>query len=200
VKTVICSLTLALMLALVPPAAAQTPSPPRHWTRNDTFVLPPKEFGKPYNGWLEDHRGARLWLAELPLVPDDVAKRAVTDTASQFDKFALSAVGKTVAEVASNLSQNDWTAAAQFVLAAKGFGMGPEAKLTGAVLSNPVSAELLGRAVGIGANLSVDQWREAHALALQTSRARQARNDPAIAAQPAQPGLPCWLSIDKPCK
>lgn len=152
------------------------------------------------NGWPGDHRGA------LPIdealddadVPDN--QPSVMTVASQFDKFALSAVGKTVAEVASNLAQNDWTAAAQFVVAAKGLGIGPEAKVTGAVLSNPVSAEPLGRAVGIGGNLSVDQWREAHALALQTSRARQARNDPAIAAQQAQPGLPCWLSIDKPCK
>jgi hypothetical protein len=192
------SLMLALTLVAAP-AAAESPPQPRHFLINDTFVLPPKEYDKPYtgalivvyardqdhvrelcpdvkfvgaaiacairwegscfvaiapdadiiaagathwlvmrhemghcNGW-RGHSGARSWLAELPFAPDHVVERAVTDTAAQFDNFASSAVGKTVAEVASNLAQGNETAAAQFVLAAKSIGLAPELRLTGQV-------------------------------------------------------------------
>jgi hypothetical protein len=42
---------LALTLAAVP-AVAQVPPQPRHFLINDTFVLPPKEYDKPYIGAL----------------------------------------------------------------------------------------------------------------------------------------------------
>jgi hypothetical protein len=123
------------------------------------------------NGWPADHGGARSILSTLPFVPDNID--ALADVAAQFDDFARSAVGKTVAQVAANLAQSDWTAAAQFVLAAKGLGRAPDAQVTKEILSNPVTAAPLGRAVGIGTDLSDEQWRQAHALAFQASKARQ---------------------------
>ena len=149
------------------------------------------------NGWPGDHRGA------LPIedwAPEDnaytpTAPPPVLNAALHFDKFALSAVTKTVAEVAGNLDQR----AAQFITAAKGIGLAPQSQLTGQVLSDPATAVPLARAAGIGTDLSDEQWQEAHALALQTSRARQAENA-AIAAQQAQPASRhCGLAIQKPC-
>jgi hypothetical protein len=114
------------------------------------------------NGWPGDHRGA------LPF------KGAVQNAASQFDNFAFNAVRKTVAEVANNLAQSDKAAGAQFIMAAKHMGLTPESQLTPQVLGDPATAAPLGRAAGIGTNLSDDQWQQAHAIALQISRARQA--------------------------
>ena len=149
------------------------------------------------NGWPGDHRGA------LPIedwAPEDnaytpTAPPPVLNAASHFDKFALGAVTKTVAEVAGNLDQR----AAQFITAAKGIGLAPQSQLTGQVLSDPATAVPLARAAGIGTDLSDEQWQQAHALALQASRARQAENA-AIAAQQAQPASRhCGLAIQKPC-
>jgi hypothetical protein len=98
----------------------------------------------------------------------------VQNAASQFDNFAFNAVRKTVAEVANNLAQSNKAAAAQFIMAAKHMGLTPESQLTPQVLGDPATAAPLGRAAGIGTNLSDDQWQQAHAIALQISRARQA--------------------------
>ena len=150
------------------------------------------------NGWPGDHRGA------LPIedwAPEDnaytpTAPPPVLNAASHFDKFALGAVTKTVAEVAGNLDQR----AAQFIMAAKGIGLAPQSQLTGQVLSDPATAVPIARAAGIGTDLSDEQWQQAHALALQASRARQAENA-AIAAQQAQPASRhCGLAIQKPCE
>jgi hypothetical protein len=113
------------------------------------------------NGWPADHKGA------LPFEPP------VLNAASQFDEFAFNAVRKTVAEVAKNLALND-KRAARFVVAAKGIGLAPESKITGEMLTDPATAAPLARAAGIGTNLSDDQWRLAHALAVLSARARQA--------------------------
>jgi hypothetical protein len=150
------------------------------------------------NGWHADHRGA---LPYEEWAPADntytlTAPPPVLNAASHFDKFALSAVAKTVAEVAGNLDRR----AAQFIMAAKGIGLAPQSQLTGQVLSDPATAVPLARAAGIGTDLSDKQWQEAHALALQTSRTRQAENA-AIAAQQAQPASRhCGLAIQKPCE
>jgi hypothetical protein len=146
------------------------------------------------NGWPGDHSGARSILSTLPFVPDNID--ALADVAAQFDEFARSAVGKTLGEVGNSLALSN---RARFVEAAVGIGLVPQSRLTGKILSNPVTAALLGRAVGIGADLPDDQWREAHALAFRASKARQAENA-AIAAQQAQPATRhCGLAIGKPC-
>jgi hypothetical protein len=118
------------------------------------------------NGW-RGHSGARSRLAELPFASDNVV-----DTVSQFDNFARNAVGKTVAQVANTLAKSDWTAA-KFVLAAKGIGRASDDQVNKEILSNPDTARSLARAAGIGTDLSDEQWREAHAIAFQASRARQ---------------------------
>jgi hypothetical protein len=135
------------------------------------------------NGWPADHRGA------LP-----AEEWAVTDVASQFDNFARSVVGKTVSEVADSLAQlvlpfapAGPRLAAQFVIAAKGIGLVPKSKITSQVLSNPVTARPLAKAVGIGTDLSDDEWRRLHAIAFQASKARQAEN--AAAASQSVPNL-----------
>jgi hypothetical protein len=98
----------------------------------------------------------------------------VLNAASQFDHFALNAVRNTVADVANNLAQSNKTVAARFVMAAKRVGLTPESKVPWQILSDPVAAAPLARAAGIGTDLSDDQWQQAHAIALQASRARQA--------------------------
>jgi hypothetical protein len=100
----------------------------------------------------------------------------VLNAASQFDNFAINAVRKTVADVANNLAQSNKTVAARFVMAAKGVGLAPESQLTPQVLSDPATAAPLGRAAGIGTDLSDEQWQQAHALAFQAAKARQAEN------------------------
>jgi hypothetical protein len=150
------------------------------------------------NGWPGDHRGAlpvEDWApADNAYTP--TAPPPVLNAASHFDKFALSVVTKTVAEVAGNLDQR----AAQFIMAAKAIGLAPESQLTGQVLSNPATAVPLARAAGIGTDRSDEQWRQAHALAFQASKARQAENA-AIAAQQAQPASRhCGLAIQKRCE
>jgi hypothetical protein len=77
--------------------------------------------------------------------------------------------------------------AAQFVTAAKGVGLAPESQLTRQVLSNPATARPLGKAAGIGVALSDEEWRQAHAIAFQASKARQAEN--AAAASQSVPNL-----------
>jgi hypothetical protein len=126
------------------------------------------------NGWPGDHGGAlpyEEWGAtdktDTPTVPP-----RVMDAASQFDEFARWAVGKTVGEVAITWSNK--LASAQFLKAAKGIGLTPESRLTGQVLSNPAKAMPLARVRGIGTDLSDEQWWQAHALAFQASKARQA--------------------------
>ena len=126
------------------------------------------------NGWPADHKGAQVfedWASTPPTTTDPVQYAA-----SQFDEFAFNAVRKTVAEVAKNLAQSNKRAAAQFVVAAKGVGLAPESQVTGQVLIDPAAAAALARAVGIGTDLSDDQWQQAHAIAVQASRARQAEN------------------------
>jgi hypothetical protein len=154
------------------------------------------------NGWDADHKGARPWQDWVESEASPVVKAA-----SQFDKFALSAVGKTVADVANSLDHG----ADLFILAAKSIGLTPESQVTREVLTDPVTAAPLASAAGIGTDLSGDQWRMAHNIAVQTSRARQAEN--AQQAQPAPPvpndvnpkpaseraTLPCRLAIQKPC-
>ena len=194
------------------PRRGPTAAPCRARTKGCWIVLAPEEDMKRVgvwmdlirrheiahcNGWPGDHRGA------LPIedwAPEDnaytpTAPPPVLNAASHFDKFALGAVTKTVAEVAGNLDQR----AAQFITAAKGIGLALQSQLTGQVLSDPATAVPLARAAGIGTDLSDEKWQEAHALALQTSRARQAENA-AIAAQQAQPASRhCGLAIQKPC-
>jgi hypothetical protein len=138
------------------------------------------------NGWPGDHTGA---LPYEEWVTDDTRATRncglgvgrpcepsrVMEVAAQFDEFARRAVEKTVM-AANNLAQSNETASTQLILAAKGIGLAPQSKLTRQVLSNPATAAPLGRAVDIGAELSDEQWQEAHALAFQTARARQAKN------------------------
>jgi hypothetical protein len=128
------------------------------------------------NGWPADHAGslpAEEWGAtdktDTPTVPP-----RVMDAASQFDEFAHWAVGKTVGEVA--ITWGNKLASAQFLKAAKGIGLTPESRLTGQVLSNPAKAMPLARVRGIGTDLSDEQWWQAHALAFQASKARQAHD------------------------
>jgi hypothetical protein len=126
------------------------------------------------NGWPGDHPGA---LPYEEWASDD----QITNVATQFDNFARSAVGKTVTEIADNLARLDLPftpaglgprLAAQFVTAAKGIGLARESLLTRQVLSNPVTAMPLGKALDIGFDLTDDQWRRAHAIAFRVSRAR----------------------------
>jgi hypothetical protein len=138
------------------------------------------------NGWHADHRGAlpfEEWAA------DDTPVKAA---ASQFDKFAISVVGKTVAEVARvfegllipftpvNLGR-------QFSLAAAGVGLTPESPITKEILSDPATARPLAQVVGIGTDLSDERWREAHAIAFYAAKARRAEN--AAAASQSVPNL-----------
>jgi hypothetical protein len=122
------------------------------------------------NGWPADHRGALAF------------KGAVLNAALQFDNFAFNAVRKTVAEVAGDLAKSDGTAAAQFVIAAKGIGLTPESKLTPEVLSDSATAGVLAKAIGLGAYLTDEQWKQAHNIALQTARKRQAEKAAAAGA------------------
>jgi hypothetical protein len=109
----------------------------------------------------------------------------VRDAASRFDEFARWAVGKTVGEVASTWSNK--LASAQFLKAAEGVGLIPESLLTAQLLSNPAKAMPLARVRGIGTDLSDEQWRQAHAIAFQAAKARQAEN--AAAASQSVPNL-----------
>jgi hypothetical protein len=76
--------------------------------------------------------------------------------------------------------------AARFVIAARSIGLARESKITGAILSNPVTARSLAKALDIGTNLSDEDWRAAHAQAFYASKARQAEN--AAAASQSVPG------------
>jgi hypothetical protein len=103
-------------------------------------------------------------------------------------------VGKTVAEIATIFAQIDLPfapagpkLAAQFVKAAKGIGLTRESQITKTILSDPATAKALAKGIGIGASLSDDDWRKAHALAFRTSKARQAEN--AAAASQSVPNL-----------
>jgi hypothetical protein len=118
------------------------------------------------NGWPADHRGA---LPYEEWASDDQIK----SVASQFDKFASNAVGKTIAEVAEVVESLPFVPGRPFSLAAAGLGLTPKSKITGAILSNPVTARPLAKAVGIGRDLSDDEWRQAHAIAFYASKARQ---------------------------
>jgi hypothetical protein len=95
---------------------------------------------------------------------------SIADVAAQFDKFAVGAVGKTVAEVANSLP---WTYSWLFPVAAAGLGLTPESQITRQILSDPAMAMPLAKVAGIGTDLPDDQWRQAHALAFQASKARQ---------------------------
>jgi hypothetical protein len=132
------------------------------------------------NGWPADHRGA---LPYEEWASDDQIK----SVASQFDKFASNAVGKTIAEVAEVVESLPFVPGRPFSLAAAGLGLTPKSKITGAILSNPVTARPLAKAVGIGRDLSDDEWGQAHAIAFQASKARQAEN--AAAASHSVPNL-----------
>jgi hypothetical protein len=100
------------------------------------------------NGWPADHPGATPY--------EEWAERA----ASNFDNFARDAVGKTVAEIAEILAQIDARPyispedgrrlAARFVIAARSIGLARESRITGAILSNPVTARVLTKALGVG--------------------------------------------------
>jgi hypothetical protein len=128
------------------------------------------------NAWPNDHRGAlpiEDWAPENMDTP--TGPPPVTKVAAQFDDFARSAVGKTVREVANNLARSNMTAAGHFPIAAIRVGLTPESLLTRQVLSDPAFAVPLAKAAGIGTDLSDEQWREAYALAFQTSTARQAQ-------------------------
>jgi hypothetical protein len=120
------------------------------------------------NGWHADHRGA------LPLEEWAVGDAPIKAAAAEFDKFARVAVGKTVAEVVKAFENLPSDPGTRFALAAKGLGLSPESLLTGPILSNPATAGPLARALGIGTELSDEEWREAHALAFYASKARQA--------------------------
>jgi hypothetical protein len=142
------------------------------------------------NGWPADHPGA---LPYEEWASDDQIKSA----ASNFDNFARQAVGKTVAEIANMFAQIDARPyispedgrrlAARFVIAARSIGLARESQITGAILSNPVTARSLAKALDIGTALSDDEWRAAHAIAFQASKARQAEN--AAAASQSVPNL-----------
>jgi hypothetical protein len=131
-------------------------------------------------GWPADHRGA------LPY-EEWASDTAVKTAASQFDKFATGAVGKTVAEIAKVVDILPSNPGRPFSLAAEGLGLTPESKITGAILSNPATAGPLAKAAGIGRDLSADEWVEAHALAFYAAKGRQARN--AAAASQSVPNL-----------
>jgi hypothetical protein len=130
------------------------------------------------NGWPGDHEGALLyeeWAKDLAFAPD---------VASQFDLFARNAVGKTVAEVARSFAAvppddtlfgGGLGRVIRFVDASKGIGLGPQSQLTGERLRDLAMAMPLAKSIGIGADLSDEQWREAHAFAFQASKARQER-------------------------
>jgi hypothetical protein len=128
------------------------------------------------NGWPADHGGA------LPYEEWAINDTPVKAAASQFPKFALSAFGKTVAEVAKGLPYGRL-----FFVAAAELGLAPESHITGQLLSNPVTARALAVSAGIGYGLSDEEWREAHAIAFYASKARQAEN--AAAANQSVPNL-----------
>jgi hypothetical protein len=79
----------------------------------------------------------------------------------------------------------------RFALVAKGVGLAPESKLTREVLSDPAIIGPLARALGIGTDLSENEWVQAHAIAFYASKARskarQAEN--AAAASHSVPNL-----------
>jgi hypothetical protein len=120
-------------------------------------------------------------------MPVDLAAvpQPVLNAARQFDKFALAAVRKSVADVTNNLAQSNKTVAARFAMAAKRIDLTPESQLTGEILSDPARAETLGRGAGIGTDLSDEGWQQAHEIAVETSRTRQAKGLPAPPPEPA---------------
>ena len=130
------------------------------------------------NGWPADHRGALPYEEKAWAAGDAPTKTA----AAEFDRFASGAVGKTIAEIATNLAQSNWTTAAQFVIAAKGIDLAPESLLTGQMLSNPATAGPLARALGIGTDLSENEWIQAHAIAFYADKARRTEKNAAAAS------------------
>jgi hypothetical protein len=133
------------------------------------------------NGWPADHRWA------LPYEEWAVDADTVTVVASKFDEFASGVLGKTFAEIDKIVDNVPFAPSRPFSLAAAELGLTPKSKITRAILSNPATARPLAKAAGIGNHLSDDEWREAHALAYQTARARQAEN--AAAASQSVPNL-----------
>jgi hypothetical protein len=137
----------------------------------------------------EKHLSELCTSARRP--PDSIAPlvcqlAAINTAASRFDNFARHVVGKTIAEVAQELAKLDrlpfspainLALADTFTRAAKGIGLAPKSQLTREILSDPLAARALAGAVGIGADLSEEQWREAHAIASWASRARQAKTN-----------------------
>ena len=77
--------------------------------------------------------------------------------------------------------------AARFVIAARSIGLARESRITGAILSNPVTARVLTKALGVGGYLSDDEWRQVHAIAFRAAKARQAEN--VAAASQSVPNL-----------
>jgi hypothetical protein len=133
------------------------------------------------NGWHADHRGAlpfEEWAADTP----------IKTAAAEFDKFASVAVGKTVAEIAKAFENMPFSPGPRFALVAKGFGLSPESLLTSPILSNPAIAGPLARALGIGINLSENEWVQAHADAFYAAKARQAENATIAGARQPNPG------------
>jgi hypothetical protein len=128
------------------------------------------------NGWPADHKGA------LPF-EDWAVPPPVLNAASQFDKFALGAVRKTVADVALSLDHGSDI----FILAAKAIGLDPESRVTPEVLGDPTTARPLAEGAGIGTDLSDEEWRRAHAIAWQASKTRQAENATIAGASQSAP-------------
>ena len=113
------------------------------------------------NGWPADHKGARAW--------QDWAKTETEGSPGMAAALFDGAVRQTVAKVAYTLGHK----ADRFIAAAKGIGLTPESQVTPEILTDPATAVPLARAAGIGTNLTDEQWKEAHAVAVYASRARQ---------------------------
>ena len=182
---------------------------PKYGQGNARIVPPAHAQGTPSTPPQADQRQS------LQLVPP-----ALTEASSQFDNFGLSAVNKTVGDVAK--AQNNQTAAAQFLAAAKAIGLGPNSTLTADILSDPERSRTIAAALGIGTTLSPEQWRAVHADALAASREPQAARaayrqltqkqaaeraaargeeepleDTRLPPMASDPGLPRWL-MDEP--
>jgi hypothetical protein len=124
------------------------------------------------NGWPGDHHGALSLEDWAVLAADKPAVPPIMAAAEQFDNFARSAVGKTVAEIADKFGRR----AGQIILAAKDLHLELESRVTRQVLGDSVAAKRLAEGAGIGANLNDNEWEQAYALAHQTSRLRQGEN------------------------
>lgn len=121
-----------------------------------------------------------------PQMRQTEAADPLATAATKFDDFGKTAYNggqfKTVGEMAA--STGNKTQEANFLRAAQAQGLNPDSQLTSEILSNPATAQPLAQALGVGADLSPEQFQQAHYDAFQASKARQAATAARAAAPP----------------